>query len=112
MDIGKRIRTLRQNRNLTLRELDKRTGIKYSYIQQLETGKLDPNLRHLEKIADALNVYVSAFFGDLQDVAELRNYVDWIALCKEFEGDSLTPEEVKQIVEFAKLMREKRTERQ
>lgn len=52
--LGKRLRVLRLERGLTLRELAGRIGKSESYLSKLENGKLNPSLASLKKIADAL----------------------------------------------------------
>ena len=51
-----RLRTLRQQRVLTLRELEERSGVAYNTIWHLENGKRGAQPRTLRKLADALGV--------------------------------------------------------
>jgi transcriptional regulator with XRE-family HTH domain len=107
MDVGKSIKSLREKSNLSLRELGSRVGINYSFLSQVEHGKKRPNLEHLEKLADYFEVHVSYFFGGevISTPEELKGLVDWISLSKELKGKGLSPEQVKQIVEFAQKMK-------
>jgi len=59
---GELLNGLRTNREMTLRDLEEKTGITMSYIQRLETGKNQPSLRVLEQLADVLNVNPSIWF--------------------------------------------------
>ena len=52
--VGDRIRHVRQERNLTQKELGDRTGIAEPTIRRYELGKLNPKYETLEKIAKAL----------------------------------------------------------
>ena len=51
-----RLRALRQQKVLTLRELEERSGVAYNTIWQLENGKRGAQPRTLRKLADALGV--------------------------------------------------------
>ncbi len=54
--IGQRIRSIRQEKRLTLDELATRTGFAKSYISQIETLKREPPISTLTKIAYVLGV--------------------------------------------------------
>ncbi len=51
-----RLRELRQKRVLTLRELEKRSGVAYNTIWHLENGKRGAQPRTIRKLAEALEV--------------------------------------------------------
>ena len=51
-----RLKTLRQQRVLTLRELEERSGVAYNTIWHLENGKRGAQPRTLRKLARALSV--------------------------------------------------------
>jgi transcriptional regulator with XRE-family HTH domain len=56
----KRLKRLRKARNhMTQAELAKRAGLSPGYIARLETGRHDPTLSTLEKLAKALRVKVA-----------------------------------------------------
>ena len=55
MDVH-RLRALRQQRVLTLRELEERSGVAYNTIWHLENGKRGAQPRTIRKLADALGV--------------------------------------------------------
>jgi transcriptional regulator with XRE-family HTH domain len=67
MDIGTRIRALRQNEHLTLKQLAERVGCTDAYLSQLENGRVSPSIASLKKIADALQTKISDFFIEVQD---------------------------------------------
>jgi DNA-binding Xre family transcriptional regulator len=56
MDIGKRIRTLREAKGLSQTDIEKRSGLLRSYVSRLEGGYTAPSLATLEKLAKALDV--------------------------------------------------------
>lgn len=69
MNIGKAIKVTRVSKNLTLHKLAELSGLSQSYLSMIESGKRDPNLSILEKIADALEmpVPILVFLGSESD---------------------------------------------
>lgn len=53
----------RQERGMTLRQLEERSGISRSTLQRLESGQQSPTLDQLDWIADALNVSISQLYN-------------------------------------------------
>ena len=53
---GARLRRLRQDRALSLRELGEKTGVAFDTINKLELGKRDAQPRTIRRLADALGV--------------------------------------------------------
>lgn len=66
-EISDKIRSLRKNNNLTLKELSEKTGLSISFLSQVENGTSSLAITSLKKIADALNVPINIFFGDCQN---------------------------------------------
>lgn len=66
MDIGKRLRTLREAKGLSQGDIERRSGLLRSYISRVEGGYTAPSLSTLEKFAKALEVepYQLLFHGD------------------------------------------------
>lgn len=52
----------RNKKNLTLRQLEKMTGISRSTLNTIENGQTSPTLFQLETIAEALQVKISDLF--------------------------------------------------
>ena len=63
--IGKRIRTIREERGMTRNDLGKKVVLSADRIQQYENGSRKPKLDLLEKIAGALEVDVLALMDPL-----------------------------------------------
>jgi transcriptional regulator with XRE-family HTH domain len=59
--IGMWVKHYRQGRKLTQESLAARAGISRTYLARLESGKHDPTVRVLEKLAKALGVKVGRF---------------------------------------------------
>jgi transcriptional regulator with XRE-family HTH domain len=56
MDIGYRLRSLREQKNLSQEEVVKRTGLIRSYISRVENGHTVPSVATMEKMARALEI--------------------------------------------------------
>lgn len=63
--IGYKIRGLRTQRELTLKQLAGRSNLSVSLISQIERAESSASLSSLYKIANALNVRMADFFDDL-----------------------------------------------
>jgi transcriptional regulator with XRE-family HTH domain len=62
--IGEKLRAVRQNRQMSLRELANKAEVSASMLSQIETGKVFPSVRSLYSIANALDVSVDYFFPE------------------------------------------------
>jgi transcriptional regulator with XRE-family HTH domain len=56
MDIGRRITSLREEKELSQGDIEKRTGLLRCYISRVENGHTVPAIETLEKIARALEM--------------------------------------------------------
>ncbi|HEY8414462.1 MAG TPA: cupin domain-containing protein [Thermaerobacter sp.] len=63
LQIGRRIRALRQSRGLTLSELSERTGISVSMLSMVERGQANPTVGTLIAVAAALEADMADLFG-------------------------------------------------
>ena len=72
VDAGKRIRGTRGAQGLSLEQLARLTGISAPALSLIETGKRDPRLTTLKRIADALRQPLTAFIGDASSLTELN----------------------------------------
>lgn len=61
-DIGSKVKELRANARMTLRELSEKTSLSTGFLSQLERGLTSIATDSLMKIADALDVELSYFF--------------------------------------------------
>ncbi len=62
--IGEKLRAVRQQQQMSLRELANKAEISASMLSQIETGKAFPSVRSIYSIAAALAVPVDYFFPD------------------------------------------------
>jgi len=58
-DLGGRVRSLRRQRGLTLKELGHAAGLSHPFLSQVERGLARPSVGSVERIADALGVPVA-----------------------------------------------------
>jgi transcriptional regulator with XRE-family HTH domain len=65
--VAQKIREARLKRGVTQTELSKRTDIHRNTIINFETGRRDPRVKDLRKIAKALNVSVKELISDTED---------------------------------------------
>jgi transcriptional regulator with XRE-family HTH domain len=70
MEIGAKIRELREAKNLSHGDIEKRTGLFRSYTSRVEHGHTVPSIGTLEKYANALGVPLYRFFTDEESVAK------------------------------------------
>ena len=66
MDIGNRLRLIREEKNLSQGDIEQRTGLLRCYISRVENGHTVPAIETLEKMARALEMplYQLMFDGD------------------------------------------------
>jgi transcriptional regulator with XRE-family HTH domain len=62
MDVGGRLRELREERGMSLRALARASGLSTNALSMIERARTSPSVSTLYKIAEALNVPITAFF--------------------------------------------------
>src|SRR5580658_6702468 len=70
MVIGDRLRDLREEKQLSQGDIERRTGLLRCYISRVENGHTVPSLETLEKFARALEVSIYQLFYDADGGAE------------------------------------------
>ncbi len=73
MVIGRRLRTLREEKSLSQGDIEKRTGLLRCYISRVENGHTVPSLETLERLAAALEVPLFQLFYEGDDPPPLPN---------------------------------------
>jgi transcriptional regulator with XRE-family HTH domain len=66
IDVGNRLRQLREGRNISMRTLATMSGLSANALSMIERGKTSPSVSTLYRIAGALNVPVTDFFSPEQ----------------------------------------------
>jgi DNA-binding XRE family transcriptional regulator len=72
-ELGRRIRSLRTERHLTLKQVEHACGLSATHLSEIERGRTSPTIGALTRIAQALGRPASYFIEaeELQDVAHL-----------------------------------------
>ena len=66
IDIGRRLRGLRERNGLSQRELAKRAGVSNATISLIEQNRASPSVGSLKKVLDGIPVSLADFFADDQ----------------------------------------------
>ncbi|WP_040981168.1 helix-turn-helix domain-containing protein [Oceanobacillus jeddahense] len=70
-NIHKKIKNLRLEREMTLKDLSDSTGLSVSFLSQIERGTSSLAITSLKKISDAFQINITYFFNDIEN----HNYV-------------------------------------
>ena len=70
MTTGEKIRTVRQLRNMTQKQVGQKCGINEANLRKYESGRQIPKLDTLKRIAEALNVGVEDLVSDEYDLSD------------------------------------------
>ena len=73
MLIGDRLRSIREDKNLSQGDIEKRTGLLRCYVSRVENGHTVPAVETIEKFARALEVPMYQLFYDGEKPPELPN---------------------------------------
>lgn len=63
VDVSTRLRELREGRGISMRTLATKSGLSANALSMIERGKTSPSVSTLYKLADALGISITAFFG-------------------------------------------------
>lgn len=63
VDVASRLRDLRESRGISMRALATKSGLSANALSMIERGKTSPSVSTLYKLAEALGVSITAFFG-------------------------------------------------
>ena len=69
VNVGERVKNVRENRNLTLEDISLRTNIDVSTLEQIEAGTIAPPLGSIIKLAKALEMKMGYFISGEEDRA-------------------------------------------
>lgn len=67
MNIGQRLRTIREERGLSQRELANLAGLTNGTISLIEKNKTSPSVASLKSLLDAIPISMAEFFATLED---------------------------------------------
>lgn len=63
VNVASSLRELREARGISMRTLATKSGLSANALSMIERGKTSPSVSTLYKLADALGVSITAFFG-------------------------------------------------
>mgnify|MGYP006293495707 CR=1 FL=1 len=119
--IGKRIKKLRKENNLTQEEFGKIFGIAKSTVSLYESGKSNPDDQMKQKIANHFNVSIDYLLGNTDErkpVNELiknEEAVEIEELLERYqvmlEGDELDESAKKSVIDFLRLLKNRDNEK-
>jgi transcriptional regulator with XRE-family HTH domain len=99
LTLGERLRRIRQSRNLSLYDVEAKTGLHFSTIGKYERGERTPNLQVLRELAAVYQVSLSELLGE-PSVDERPELVELMEA-----GRALAPEQVERLVAFLHSLR-------
>lgn len=67
MELGEKVRLLRQKQKISIDQLSEKTGLSKGLISQIERDITGPSVASLWKISKALNVTMNYFFDEYED---------------------------------------------
>jgi transcriptional regulator with XRE-family HTH domain len=76
VDVGKRLRQLREEHNISMRGLATKSGLSANALSMIERGKTSPSVSTLYKLSEALGIPITEFFNqqlERQEVVFLKS---------------------------------------
>jgi transcriptional regulator with XRE-family HTH domain len=73
LNIGERLKTIREQKHLSQGDIEKSTGLLRCYVSRVENGHTVPAIETLEKFARALEVPLYALFYEGENPPELKS---------------------------------------
>jgi transcriptional regulator with XRE-family HTH domain len=83
LELGERLRAIRQLRRLTLREVAGVAGVSESFVSQLERGRSNASVATLQRLAEAVGIEISDLFAGEQQTGprvlrrQERQLLEW-----------------------------------
>lgn len=97
MEVGKRIKQLREQKNYTINKLANTAGVSQSYLRDVELENKNPTISFLSLICDALNISLKDFFNEETETSIISDPIVQSIY-------KLTPQQKKALLEFLKTM--------
>jgi XRE family transcriptional regulator, master regulator for biofilm formation len=97
---GKRLKELRTEKKMGLREFAKLVGYAPSYVSHIEKGEKRGSIEFFEKCAKTLHVSISDLLEEKIEVPEelKKEGVDWIVFGKELEKEGISMDQIKNLI--------------
>jgi transcriptional regulator with XRE-family HTH domain len=71
VNVGVRLRELREARKVSMRGLALKSGLSANALSMIERGRTSPSVSTLYKLADALEIHITEFFGSQMDKKDI-----------------------------------------
>ncbi|WP_339200415.1 helix-turn-helix domain-containing protein [Peribacillus sp. FSL P2-0133] len=98
--IGYRVKSLREERKMSISELSAKSGVAKSYISSLERNlQTNPTILVLEKIAKILCIKVDALLNEQTDKGMDE---EWMEIMLDVLGAGISKEEIREFIEVRK----------
>jgi transcriptional regulator with XRE-family HTH domain len=101
MVIGTRLKKLREERNFSQGDIEKRTGLLRCYLSRVENGHTVPSLETLERLASALEIPLYQLFYEGEEPPPVPN----LSKRRTTEELALDAEQEKELRFFEKVKR-------
>lgn len=93
MKLGERLRSLRKEKNLTLKDLSELAELSVPYLSDMEREAVNPSVESLQKVANAFKMTVRDLFTGVEKLGESRP-TSYPKGFKEFLNDPEFSEEI------------------
>ncbi|WP_375089640.1 helix-turn-helix domain-containing protein [Peribacillus sp. RS7] len=98
--IGYRVKSLREERKMSISELSTKSGVAKSYISSLERNlQTNPTILVLEKIAGILCIKVDSL---LNEQADKGMDEEWMEIMQDVMGSGISKEEMREFIQDRK----------
>jgi transcriptional regulator with XRE-family HTH domain len=106
IEIGLKLKKLREDLGISQREVARRIDMDNSYLAKIEKGKM-PSLEKLKKICALYGITIQSLFGEEIEVPNILKElgVGWITHAKKMKEKNLTPEDVEKMVEVIRSLK-------
>lgn len=96
-EVGKRIKYLREQKNLKKNTLANLAGVSPTYIDKLENGERCPTVEYLDYICFGLGITLAEFFRDSDEQKELNTLIQNLTA-------RLSPKQQTMLLDFLKTI--------
>lgn len=104
--LGKTLKETRELRTLTLREVEKVTGISNAYLSQLENDKIkNPSASILYKLSSILKIELNTLLAAAGVIEKSSTESDKLLNSIAFSSENLTREEEQALLDYLKYIR-------
>jgi transcriptional regulator with XRE-family HTH domain len=102
--IGARIRQIREQQDLSQKDIEERIGLQRCYVSRVENGHTVPSLETVEKFATALGVPLHQLFQAQDDLLPKSSLTSRPALGELAGEDTITESELRFLLKLRELL--------